>query len=445
MVPRLVSALMVLVFASISGADFEPVPAANLTKRLLQHFDETIPRWRAFYEDLHAHPELSFEEVRTSGLLAHKLRELGWEVTEHVGRTGVVGVFRHGEGPCVLVRTDMDALPVQETTGLPYASTVQVRRPDGSMTGVMHACGHDMHMTCWLATAEVLTRAKEHWSGTLIFVAQPAEEIGKGALAMIDDKLFERFGKPDVGFALHCESFVAHGDIGYTPGYALANVDTVDVVVKGRGGHGAHPQNTIDPIVITARIILDLQTIVSREVDPLDAAVITVGSVHGGTKHNIIPSEVRLQLTVRSFKDATRARLLDGIRRVARGAAQTAGAPEPEVIVDSVFTPALFNDEAWTEKTVALLRDVLGKDRLVPREPVMGGEDFSRFSRAGIPCVMLRLGTIEPDRVRAHEAGQLELASLHSEKYFPVPDPSIRTGTTAMVASVLQVVGKKAP
>ncbi len=342
----------------------------------------------------------------------------------------------------MLVRTDTDALPVKEITGLPYASKVEVRRPDGTVAGVMHACGHDMHMTCWLATASVLAKAKQHWSGRLLFIAQPAEEIGKGALAMLEDRLFERFGKPDVGFALHCESFVAHGDIGYTLGYALANVDTIDILVKGRGGHGAHPQNTIDPVVIAARIVVDLQAIVSREIDPLDAAVITVGSIHGGTKHNIIPSEVKLQLTVRSFKDATRQRLLDGIKRVSKGAALAAGAPEPEIVVDSIFTPAMFNDPDLTRKTVSALEKVLGKEHLVEREPVMGGEDFSRFARAGVPCVMLRLGTIDPARIKAFEAGKEELPSLHSDRYFPVPDPSIKTGVMAMVTSVLRVVGR---
>jgi hippurate hydrolase len=403
---------------------------------------DSLSKLRATYEDLHSHPEVSLEEIRTAGVLAQRMRELGFTVTEKVGGTGVVAVLSNGPGPTVLVRTDMDALPVKEETGLPYASKVEVRRPDGSVAGVMHACGHDMHMTCWLGTAQMLAAGKDHWSGTLLFVAQPAEEIGKGALAMLEDKLFERFGKPAVGLALHCESFVAHGDIGYTSGYALANVDTIDIVVKGRGGHGAHPQNTIDPVVIAARIVIDLQAIVSREVDPLDAAVITVGSIHGGTKHNIIPNEVRLQLTVRSFKESTRQRLLEGIQRVAKGAALASAAPEPEVLIDSIFTPAMFNDPELTQKTVAALEGVLGKEHLVTREPVMGGEDFSRFARAGVPCVMLRLGTIDPARVKAFEAGKGELPSLHSAQYAPVPDPSIETGVTAMVTSVLRILGR---
>jgi hippurate hydrolase len=434
--------LGLVLLVSIAHGDLDPASVAKVAGRVLTGLDSNIPQWRAVYEDLHAHPELSLEEVRTAGLLAGKMREIGFEVTEKVGGTGVVCLLRNGDGPTVLVRTDTDALPVKEMTGLPYASKVEVRRPDGAVTGVMHACGHDMHMTCWLGTAETLSKHRDHWSGTLLFIAQPAEELGKGALAMLEDRLFERFGKPDVGLALHCESFVGHGDIGYTSGYALANVDTIDIVVKGRGGHGAHPQNTIDPVVIAARIVLDLQAIVSREIDPLDAAVITVGSIHGGTKHNIIPSEVKLQLTVRSFKDATRERLLDGIKRVSKGAALTAGAPVPEIIVDSVFTPAMFNDPELTEKTVGALKGLLGREHLVEREPVMGGEDFSRFARAGVPCVMLRLGTIDPARVQAFEAGKEELPSLHSDRYFPVPDPSIKAGVTAMVTSVLRVVGR---
>jgi amidohydrolase len=432
-----------LVFlVSIARGDLEPAAMVKVADRVLTGLDQNIPRWRAVYEDLHSHPEVSLEEVRTAGILANEIRSFGYTVTEKVGGTGVVGVLQNGAGPTVLVRTDMDALPVKEETGLPYASKVEVRRPDGSVAGVMHACGHDMHMTCWLGTAEILAKHRDDWYGTLLFIAQPAEEVGKGALAMLEDRLFERFGKPDLGLALHCESFVAHGDIGYTSGYALANVDTLDIVVKGKGGHGAHPQNTIDPIVIAARIVIDLQAIVSREIDPLDAAVITVGSIHGGTKHNIIPNEVRLQLTVRSFKETTRQRLIDGIRRVAKGAALASGAPEPEIIVDSVFTPAMFNDPALTEKTVRGLEAILGKEHLVVREPVMGGEDFSRFARAGVPCVMLRLGTIDAARVRAFEEGKEEIPSLHSSKYAPVVDPSIRTGVTALVSSVLRVLGR---
>jgi hippurate hydrolase len=431
-----------LVLGSTVWAERTPEQTRDVTRAVVANLDGDLPELMALYRDLHQHPELSLEEVQTAGKLAQIMKELGFEVTEKVGGTGVVAVMKNGSGPTVLVRTDTDALPVREETGLDYASKVEVRRPDGTIAPVMHACGHDMHMTCWVGTARVLARAKDRWSGTLVFIAQPAEEIGAGAKAMLADGLFERFPKPDVGFALHCDMVVAYGDVGYVVGYALANVDTIDITIVGKGGHGAHPQGTIDPIVLAARLILDLQTIVSREVDPLDAAVVTVGSIHAGTKHNIIPPDAKLQLTVRSFKDSTRKLLLDSITRKTKACALSAGAPEPVITIDSNFTPATFNDPELTRATLAALKAVLGGDHLKELAPVMGGEDFSRYSLAGVPCVMLRLGTLAPDDVRAAEAGQKQLPSLHSGFYHPIPGPSITTGVTAMTASVLRVLGK---
>jgi hippurate hydrolase len=343
----------------------------------------------------------------------------------------------------VLIRTDMDALPVIERTGLPYASSVRVRDRNDREVGVMHACGHDMHMTCWTGTARVLAGMKDRWQGTLVFIGQPAEEVGAGARHMLAAGLFKKFPRPDYCLALHCDGNRPYGSIAYTEGLALANVDSVDITVRGKGGHGAAPHTTIDPVVIAARIVLDLQTLVSRETNPTDPAVVTVGSIHGGAKHNVIPNEVKLQLTVRSTKDAVRKHLLDGIKRVADAAAQAAGAPAPEVKVDpEEFTPALLNDPALTRKTVALFKEVLGADKVLERPAVMGGEDFGRYGREGVPIFLYFLGTIAPERVaEAARTGQ-PLPSLHSDLYYPVPEPSIRTGVKTMSLAALNLLGK---
>jgi hippurate hydrolase len=403
-----------------------------------------LPGLLALYKDLHSHPELSLGEFRTSARLAEELKKLGFKVTTKFGGTGVVGVLENGKGPTVLVRTDMDALPVTEATGLPYASKVRVRDKNDNEVGVMHACGHDVHMTVWVGVARTLAALKGQWKGTLIFIGQPAEEIGAGARLMLEAGLFKKFPKPDYCLALHCNATVPHGSVAFTEGLALANVDSVDVTVRGKGGHGAAPHTTVDPVVLAARIVLDLQTLVSRETNPTDPAVVTVGSIHGGTKHNIIPSEVKLQLTVRSTKDSVRKHLLDGIKRIAEGCARAAGAPEPVVKVDtSEFTPALYNEPKLTRKTVSLLKEVLGADKVVTRPPVMGGEDFSRYGRAGSSVFMFWLGTVAPEKVaEAAKEGGKPLPSLHSAYYAPVPGPSIQTGVKAMSRAVLNVMGK---
>jgi hippurate hydrolase len=356
----------------------------------------------------------------------------------------VVGLFRNGEGPTIMVRTDMDALPVIELTKLDYASMVRVRDKNDNEVGVMHACGHDMHMTCAIGTARVLVKLKDRWKGTLMLVCQPAEEVGAGAQKMLADGLFRHpFPKPDYALALHCDSWRAHGEIAYSDGMALANVDTVDIIVRGKGGHGAAPHTTVDPIVLAARIVLDLQTLVSRETNPTDPAVVTVGSIHGGSKHNIIPSEVKLQLTVRTTKDSVRKDILDGIARIARAAAMGARAPEPIVKVDpSEFTPALVNDSRLTRKTVELFKEVLGADKIHERPPIMGGEDFSRYGRAGVPIFLYFLGTVPPEKVAEAARENRPLPSLHSELYAPVPEPSIKTGVLTMSLAVLNLVGK---
>ncbi len=417
------------------------IPKAEIQQRVA----DDLERLLGLYKHFHTHPELSLHEEQTAARLAAELKALGFTVTEKVGGYGVVGVLKNGPGPTVLVRTDMDALPVTERTGLPYASKVRVRDKNGNDVGVMHACGHDMHMTCWLGTARVLTGLKDRWSGTLVFIGQPAEEIGAGAKAMLADGLFQRFPKPDYCLALHCDALGAHGHIAFTEGLALANVDSVDILVRGKGGHGAAPHTTVDPIVLAARIILDLQTLVSRETNPTDPAVVTVGSIHGGTKHNVIPNEVKLQLTVRTTKDSVRKHILEGIERIAKAAAAGARAPEPIVKVDpGEFTPALLNDPALTRKTVGLFKELLGPERVHERPPVMGGEDFGRYGRAGVPIFLYFLGTVAPERVaEARREGGAPLPSLHSDLFYPVPEPSIKTGVLTMTAAVLNLMGGK--
>jgi hippurate hydrolase len=432
--------------AADTEAALPPLPAAvkaclpEIDRRVNEDFD----RLEALYKHLHSHPELSLHETETAARLAREVRDLGFDVTEKVGGTGLVAVLKNGKGPTVLVRTDLDALPVVEKTGLPYASKVSTRDKQGNTVGVMHACGHDMHMTCWTGTARVLAGLKDRWQGTLVFIGQPAEEIGSGARMMLADGLFERFPRPDYCLALHCDGRAPYGGIAYSEGLALANVDSVDITVRGRGGHGAAPHTTVDPIVLAARIILDLQTIVSRETNPTDPAVVTVGSIHGGTKHNIIPNEVKLQLTVRTTTDAVRKHVHEAIERIAKAAAQGAGAPEPIVKLDpGEFTPALVNDTALTRKTVALFKNLLGPEHVAIRPPIMGGEDFSRYGRAGVPIFMYFLGTSAPEKVAAaaREGGR-PLPSMHSDLYYPEIAPSIRTGVRTMSAAVLNLVGK---
>jgi amidohydrolase len=395
------------------------------------------------YKHLHAHPEVSLQEEKTSALLAKELTKLGFEVTAKVGGHGIVGVLRNGTGPTVLVRTDMDALPVTERTDLPYASKVRIRDKNGRDVGVMHACGHDIHMTSWLGAARVLTQLKDRWKGTLIFIGQPAEEIGAGARMMLEDGLFKRFPRPDMCFGLHCDSRSPYGYVGYSEGMLLANVDSIDITVKGKGGHGSAPHMTIDPIVLASRMVLDFQTLVSRENNPQEAAVVTVGSFHGGTQYNIIPSEVHLQLTVRTFKDEVRAHMLEGIDRIAKAAAASARAPEPVIKVeDKNFTPALINDAPLAKKTAKAFAGVLGQDRVVLMPPILGGEDFGRFGRAGVPSFFWFIGTQDPAKVAEAKKNGTQLPGLHSDFFAPVPEPTIRIGATTLSLAVLNAMGE---
>lgn len=435
--------LLLLLLLTIPLSAAEP-SMKDLASDVNKRIDGELNSLLALYKHLHANPELSLEEVQTSARLAKELKSLGFDVTEKVGGHGVVGVLKNGEGPTILVRTDMDGLPIIERTGMDYASKVRVRNKDGQEVGTMHACGHDVHMTCWTGTARVLASMKDRWKGTLVFIGQPAEEIGQGAKRMLADGLFKRFPRPDYALALHADGNRPYGTIAYSEGLALANVDTIDIIIRGKGGHGAAPHMTIDPVVIAARLILDLQTLVSREVSPTDPAVVTVGSIHGGTKHNIIPDEVRLQLTVRSTKDSVREHLLKGIERLANAAAEGARAPKPTVKHDLMeWTPAMYNESKLTRKTVGLFREIIGEKNILERQPILGGEDFSRYGREGVPAFMYFLGTSDPKKVEeAQKPGAMPLPSMHSDLYAPVPEPSIRTGVLTLTMAVLNLNAK---
>lgn len=408
-----------------------------------------MPGLMELYRDLHAHPELSLQEVKTSARLAGLMRELGFAVTERVGKTGVVAVLRNGEGPVVLLRTDMDALPVNEQTGLPFASKERALSDAGVESGVMHACGHDTHMTAWIATARLLAERKGEWQGTLVMIAQPAEELGLGALAMLEDGLYERFPRPDYAIAFHNSADLPAGTIGYAPGYAMANVDSVDITVPGVGGHGAYPHKTKDPIVLASSIVLRLQTLASRESDPVDPVVVTVGSFHAGTKHNVIPDEAKLQLTVRSYSEETRKSLLDGIARIARGEAIAAGMPDdrmPVVKPAELYTPAVYNTPDFTEEVMDDLRQRFGSERVVKSPPSMGGEDFSRYRRADpdhVRSLLLWVGGVPQVDWDAAQKGGKTLPSLHSPFWAPDAEKVIATAAEALTATTLRLLPRR--
>lgn len=386
------------------------------------------------YVHLHQNPELSFREVKTAARMAKELRAVGIEVTEHVGGNGVVGVLRCGDGPVVLLRADMDALPVAEETGLPYASKIKAESADGRKIGIMHACGHDIHMTCLIGVARYLAANKDAYSGTVVFQFQPAEERSGGMDRMIADGLLTRFPRPAHAIALHTAADLPVGKVGVRAGPAMANVDSCDITLYGKAGHGASPHMTIDPIVQAAKLVLDLQTIVSREINPIDACVITVGSIHGGQKHNIISSSCHLQLTIRSYTDGVRKQMLAAIIRKANAAAQSVGAKQPTVAF-SEGTPALENDKELTAAVQRGIGAVLSPENVVEIQPAMVAEDFGRLREQGIPLCMFRLGTVLPDRLRKmQDAG--DLAVLHSGRYYPDYQPAIRTGVRALLAAM---------
>ncbi len=430
----------------LAGAALTVASTPVHANELRDAVSEDMPGLMELYRDLHANPELSFQEVETAAKLAARARALGFEVTEQVGKTGVVAVMRNGDGPTVMLRADMDGLPLVEKTGLPYASKRTAIPASGVETGVMHACGHDTHMAAWIGTAQLLSERKDEWQGTLVMILQPAEEIGEGALAMLEDGLYTRFPKPDYVLGFHDAAQFPAGMIGYSPGYALANVDSVDITVPGLGGHGAYPHTTKDPIVLASAIVMRLQTLVSRESSPLDPAVVTVGSFHAGYKHNIISDEAKLQLTVRSYSDESRQLLLDGIKRIARGEAITAGMPEdrmPTVTVQDPYTPSTYNTPEFTENVMADLSVRFGEDRVMKVPSVMGGEDFGQFYRAdpdNIESLIFWVGGVPAEDFQKAEAGEIKLPSLHSPFWAPDAEKVIGTATEAMSSTTLRLL-----
>ncbi|MBI4851839.1 MAG: amidohydrolase [Acidobacteria bacterium] len=441
---KLLVLLALLVFFSNS---------ANAQQALDKMIEQDLPSLVNTYQKLHANPELSHKEEKTSTFIAEELRKLGYEVTERVGKYerteltgyGIVALLKNGSGPTVLIRADMDALPIEEKTGLPFASKVKAKNDLGEEVFVMHGCGHDIHMTSFLGTAKMLVTLKNQWRGTLMLVGQPAEERGTGAKAMLNDGLYSRFPKPNYVLALHDSANLEAGKVGYTEGYSLANVNSVNITVRGLGGHGAYPHTTKDPVVLAAQIILGLQTIVSRENSPLDPAVVTVGSINGGTKHNIIPDEVKLQLTVRTYKEEVRQRVLSSIERITKGIALAAGVPENRLpiveVVETEFTPATFNNPELSRRISSAFEKALGKENVVKLDPVMGGEDFGRFNlNDQIPGFIFWLGAVEPSKVAKSRAEATPLPSLHSSQFAPMAEPTIFTGVKAMTLAALELL-----
>jgi hippurate hydrolase len=405
------------------------------------------------YKMLHASPELSHREEKTSAFVAGELRKLGFTVTERIGKYehsewtgyGIVAVMKNGAGPTVLVRSELDALPVDEKTGLPYASKVKTQNDAGQEVSVMHACGHDIHMTSLLGTAKLLVELKDRWHGTLVLLGQPAEETIDGARAVLRDGLYERFPKPDYAIALHDDAQLEAGRIGYTPGYSMASSTSVDIKIRGLGGHGSRPDSSKDPIVLAAQVVMALQTIVSRENSPFDPAVVTVGSIHGGTRYNIIPDEVNLQLTVRTYKEEVRKRILASIERITKGVAMAAGIPEDRAPIikasDTEITGSTYNDPQLTERLATAFRRTLGEENVTLLAPIMASEDFGYLSLdRKIPSMIFWLGAVDPAKVKQSKDTGIPLPSLHSSLFAPVPEPTLRTGVKAMTAAVLELM-----
>ena len=405
------------------------------------------------YKMLHAAPELSHREEKTSAFFAGELRKYGYTVTERLGKYdtgdwtgyGVVAVMKNGSGPTVLVRTDLDALPVEEKTGVPYASKVRAKNDAGVEVGVMHACGHDIHITSLLATAKLLSELKSQWQGTLVLVGQPSEETGEGARALLRDNLYTRFPQPDFAIALHDMPYLEAGKIGYTPGYALASATSIDIKIRGVGGHGSAPETTKDPVVVAAQVVLALQTIVSRENSPLEPAVVTVGSIKGGTRYNIIPDEVDLQLTVRTYKEDVRKKILASIERITKAAVMAAGIPEDRapIIKVSEGTTSTYNDPKLIDRLMPAFQRALGEENVVKFPPIMGSEDFGYLSLdQKIPAMLFWLGASDPLKVKQLRETGAALPGLHSALFAPVPEPTLRTGVKATTATVLELMKK---
>jgi len=396
--------------------------------------ESVYPDAHALYLDLHQNPELSSHETQTAAKLAGRFRSLGYEVTEHVGGTGIVAILKNGSGPTVMLRTELDALPVEEKTGLAYASKVRTKDDAGHDVPVMHACGHDLHMAAIVATATIMAHSKDTWHGTLVLIGQPAEETISGAKAMLDDGFLKRFPKPDVAVALHVGNVLPAGDVGITPGVYNTNADSLRITIYGKGGHGAAPHTAIDPIVIAARTILALQTIASREVKPGEMAVVTVGYIQAGTKNNIIPDQAEMGLTIRTNKPEVRKQILVAIARITKAEAEAAGAPRAPSVDRYEGTNLVYNDPALAQRLRGVLEEALGKDRVVTQEPFTASEDFSYFVEQGIPGFYFNLGGADPEKFAQARAAGTMLPSNHSPLFAPDVDPALHTGIAAEVA-----------
>jgi hippurate hydrolase len=441
MIPGMIRSAIFIVVSVILAAVTAPAQNSQLKNQV----DAVFPDAQTWYLDLHQHPELSSHETRTSAALAEHLRKLGYDVTENVGGTGVVAIMKNGAGPTVMLRTELDALPVEEQTGLPYASKAHAKDDSGRDVGVMHACGHDVHLASLLGTAAVMAKSKDTWHGTLMLVGQPAEETITGAQAMVKDGLFTKFPKPDVGIALHTGNTLAAGQVGITPGYMNAAADSLRITVYGKGGHGARPETTVDPVLIAASITVRLQSIVAREIHPGDAAVITVGYIQAGTKNNIIPDTAVMGLTVRSRKPEVRQHLLAAIERVARAEAEASGAEKMPLVEKYEGTSAVYNDQVLAGHLASVLAAAVGKDNVVVGEPpTMTSEDYSAFVEQGIPSLYFSLGGADPQKLAAARASHKELPSNHSPLFAPAFDPALHTGIAAEV-SVLRDLLKGSP
>ncbi len=409
----------------------------------VEQVNAIYPEIERLYIDLHRHPELAFREKRTATVLAARAKALGYEVTTGVGGTGIVAILKNGPGAVVMLRTELDALPIEEKTGLPFASAVKTTNDAGDVVPVSHMCGHDVHMAAWAATAELMAKNRAHWHGTLMLVGQPAEETVAGAKAMLRDGLFSRFPKPDYALGIHDDATLPAGVIGFHSGYFRANSTGLDMTVYGKGGHGAFPQAAIDPVVIAARIVVGLQTIVSRETNPLDPAVITVGSIHGGTASNIIPDQVKLQITVRSLDPAVQKRLLAAIARQAKFEALAANAPREPLLEVTANTDAVYNDPELTQRMVAAARAVMGVGQVVEMPAQMSGEDFSQFGLAGVRAVLLAVGAVDAAKLEASHKSGVPVPGVHSPLWAPERAPTIKAAFRAETAILMALLNGK--
>jgi amidohydrolase len=432
-------ALAAAALAMLPAAAMAALDVAAVKPKIDSTVDAAYPHLDALYKDIHAHPELAFMEVETAARLAKEMRALGFEVTEKIGKTGLVAIFKNGPGPVVMVRTELDALPMEEKTGLPYASKATTSW-NGNQTFIAHSCGHDIHMASWVGAATTLLAMKDRWRGTLMFVAQPAEEIVSGAKAMLDDGLYTRFGKPDYAFALH-DGTPAFGTVAYRAGVLTSNGGMFDITFKGRGGHGASPNLTIDPVIIAARFVIDLQSVVSREKDPSQFGVVSVGAIQGGSAGNIIPDSVVVRGTIRSFDLAVHEKLVDGVRRTAKAVAEMAGAPEPVINIEDP-TKSVINDQGLFDRTVPVFKSAFG-DNAGPAPITFASEDFSAFEQPGIQSLFFTIGVYDPKRIAEAKAAGKAVPPNHSPYFEPVPEPTIKTGVEAMTLAVLNVMGEE--